>query len=61
MKGRAQKKNKIDAEEALMEYGDMVYRIALLQMKNRSEAEDVFQEVFLRLVKYHSRIEGQEH
>ena len=39
----------------------MVYRIALLQMKNRSEAEDVFQEVFLRLVKYHSRIEGQEH
>lgn len=61
MKGRAQKKNRIDAEEALMEYGDMVYRIALLQMKNRSEAEDVFQEVFLRLVKYHSRIEGQEH
>ena len=30
-------------------------------MKNKSEAEDVFQEVFLRLVKYKERIQGREH
>ena len=33
----------IDVEEALQTYGDMVYRLALVQMKNRSEADDVFQ------------------
>lgn len=51
----------IDIEEALRTYGDMVYRLALVQMKNRSEAEDVFQEVFLRLVRYRERIQGEEH
>ena len=47
----------IDVEEALQTYGDMVYRLALVQMKNRSEADDVFQEVFLRLVRYKDRIQ----
>ena len=51
----------IDVEEALQTYGDMVYRLALVQMKNRSEAEDVFQEVFLRLVRYRDRIQGEDH
>ena len=51
----------IDVEEALRTYGDMVYRLALVQMKNRSEVEDVFQEVFLRLVRYRERIEGEQH
>lgn len=55
------KKEAIDVEGALHTYGDMVYRLALVQMKNRSEAEDVFQEVFLRLVRYKDRIDGQEH
>lgn len=61
MKGRTQRKKRIDTEKALHVYGDMVYRLALIQMKNRSEAEDVFQEVFLRLVKYSDRIESEEH
>ena len=61
MKGLVQERYKIDTEKALLEYGDMVYRIAVLQMKNNSEAEDVFQEVFLRLVKYKNRIENEEH
>ena len=39
----------------------MVYRLALVQMKNKSEEEEVFQEVFLRLVKYKERIQGREH
>ena len=50
-----------DPVRALERYGDMVYRIALLHMKNQSDAEDVFQEVFLRLVRYAGTIEGEEH
>lgn len=55
------RQKRIDVEEALQTYGDMVYRLALVQMKNRSEAEDVFQEVFLRLVRYRDRIQGEAH
>ena len=51
----------IDANKALDDYSDMVYRIALLHMKNKSDAEDIFQEVFLRLVRYADRIKGEEH
>ena len=61
MKKLFKKREAVDVEEALHTYGDMVYRLALVQMKNRSEAEDVFQEVFLRLVRYKERIDGQEH
>ena len=42
----------VNAEAAIYTYGEMVYRLALIQMKNRSEADDVFQEVFLRLIRY---------
>lgn len=54
-------KTLMDTDRALKEHGDMVYRIALLHMKNKSDAEDVFQEVFLRLVRYWDRIESEEH
>lgn len=42
-------------------HADMVYRLALLHMKNRSDADDIFQEVFLRLVKNLSKLENDEH
>ncbi len=32
-------------------HADMVYRLALLHMKQPSDAEDIFQEVFMRLAK----------
>ena len=50
-----------DPARALEIYGDMVYRIALLHMKNKSDAEDVFQEVFLRLVRHRGKILGEAH
>ena len=37
------------------------YRIAFTQMKTKSDAEDVVQEVFLRLLKYHPGFESLEH
>ena len=37
-----------DREEEIRRYADMVYRLAFARMGNTSDAEDVFQEVFLR-------------
>lgn len=51
----------VDTEAALEKYADMVYRIAVVQMKNKADAEDVFQEVFLRLVTNKHKIESEEH
>lgn len=39
-------------DEIISRYADMVYRIALNNVKTRHDAEDVFQEVFLRCVKF---------
>ena len=36
----------VDVDEAVRTYADMVYRLAVLNMKNVPDAEDVFQEVF---------------
>ena len=38
-------------EAAVELYADMVFRLAYSYLKNRADAEDVMQEVFLRLVK----------
>ena len=48
-------------EEIVDEYADMVYRLALTKAGNREDAQDIFQEVFLRLVKYRNRILSIEH
>lgn len=42
-------------------YADMVYRVALTQMRNVQDAQDVFQDVFLRLVKYLPTLENEDH
>lgn len=48
-------------EEAVDRYGVMVYRLALAQTKNPADAEDVFQDVFLRLVRSGRTFESNEH
>lgn len=48
--------------EAVVEmYGDMVYKIALSQMKKKEDAEDVFQEVFLNYMNCKKKFLSQEH
>ena len=42
-------------------YSDMVYRIALTQTKKKENAEDVYQEVFLRLIQAKKPFESEEH
>ncbi len=36
-------------EQLIVEYGDMVYRLAISRVKNKEEAEDIFQEVFMKI------------
>ncbi|MBC8559498.1 RNA polymerase sigma factor [Fumia xinanensis] len=51
-------------DEIISRYADMVYRIALNNMKTRHDADDVFQEVFLRCVKCGRKkgdFESEEH
>ena len=50
-----------DPEDAVDRYGVLVYRLALAQTKNPADAEDVFQEVFLRLVRSGRSFDGDEH
>ncbi len=39
----------------------MVYRIAISNAKNKEDAEDIFQEVFISLIKNINRIENETH
>ena len=51
----------MDISELYREHKQSVYRLALTWLRSISEAEDVTQEVFLRLVQWKSRVEpGKE-
>lgn len=50
-----------DLDAIVSRYKDMVYRIAFLRMKNRADADDIFQEVFLRLVRHAADLQTEEH
>ncbi len=52
---------KLSTDEIIEKYADMVYRLAVNEMGNQDDAQDVFQEVFLRLVRYRERISTEEH
>ena len=51
----------VDIDAALQDYSDTVYKIALSQTKDRHDADDVFQEVFLRLITNLNKIQSREH
>ena len=48
-------------DEVVDKYANMVYRLALAQMKNKHDAEDLFQEVFLRYISKPRTFESEEH
>ncbi len=47
--------------EITEKYFDMVYRLALTRTKDKSTADDVCQEVFLRYIKSDKTFESEEH
>lgn len=48
-------------DAAMNKYADMVYRIAVNQMRNESDAEDVFQEVFIKWMQHYLEFQNAEH
>ncbi len=50
-----------DFEAIVNKYGPMVYRVALSDLRNVEDAEDCYQEVFLRYVRQANRISSEEH
>lgn len=48
-------------EEIIEKYSDMVLRLALNQTRSKANADDVYQEVFLRLIKNTDKIHDEEH
>ena len=51
----------ITTEEIIDRYADMVYRLAVSQVRNRTDADDIFQEVFVRLVRHVKDLQDMEH
>lgn len=52
---------KITASEAFKRHSDMVYRLAVARVKNKYDADDILQEVFLRFIKVKDKVENEEH
>jgi len=48
-------------EAYFREQYSLVYRVAFMQMKRHADAEDVSQEVFVRLLRYEPQFESKEH
>lgn len=50
-----------DIEKAIDNWGDAVFRLAMCRLKNRTDAEDVFQTVFLRLYLTKTTFSSMQH
>lgn len=50
-----------ELEEIIKKYGDSVYRLAFMNVKKRELADDIYQDVFLKLIKKKERIDSEEH
>lgn len=50
-----------DAQQIVSAYSDMVYRFAYAMMRNRSDADDIYQEVFLRYIRRRPIFQSPQH
>ncbi|QHI73565.1 RNA polymerase sigma factor [Aminipila terrae] len=48
-------------ELVVKRYTDMVYRLAFAQTRNKSDADDIFQEVFMRYIRKKPEFQTEEH
>lgn len=47
--------------ESIEKYTDMVYRLAFSMMKNKYDADDIHQEVFVQYISNYAMLENEEH
>lgn len=50
-----------EREAVIRRYADMVYRLAYAHVRNRADADDLFQEVFLRYLRARPVFRSEEH
>lgn len=50
-----------EMEVILKKYGDMVYRMAYVEVKKPEVADDIYQEVWIKLIRQKAHIEPEEH
>ena len=48
-------------EQAVHHFSDTVYRIALKMTKHEADAQDIYQDVFMRYIKYSKNLESLDH
>lgn len=53
--------NKKNVEKIVRKYADLVYRVALTMLKNKDDAEDIFQEVFMKICTENMSFMSEEH
>lgn len=46
---------------AMDKYSDMIYRIAINQMKTKEDADDIFQEVFIKWMQHREEFQNERH
>ena len=51
----------IEQEKMIRRYADTVYRLAYSYVRNRADADDLFQEVFLRFLRARPVFRDPEH
>lgn len=50
-----------ELEQVMEKYGNAVYRLAYAQMRSAADADDIYQEVFLRYFQKRPRFDSEEH
>ena len=53
--------NAAELEQVMDTYGTTVYRLAYAQLRSAADAEDIYQEVFLRYFRKRPRFDSEEH
>ena len=48
-------------EHIITKYSDMIYRLAIAQTRSKYDADDAFQEVFLRYIRKKPEFQSEEH
>lgn len=53
--------SRTEIEHIIEKYGNTIYRAACIQVKSRAQADDIYQDVCMKLLRLKSPIEGEEH
>lgn len=53
--------SRTEIERIIEKYGNTIYRAAYMQVKSRAQADDIYQEVCMKLLRLNSQIESEEH